>query len=84
MSGEGRTRHGKGRGVGRDDVSIVPYGVHNKKSVGADDPARPFDIRRIFTKMSFRGAKRRGNPFPVWQMCGAEGIRIAVSLRSSQ
>ena len=64
MSGEGRTRHGKGRGVGRDDVSIVPYGVHNKKSVGADDPARPFDIRRIFTKMSFRGAKRRGNPFP--------------------
>ena len=36
--------------------------LQNMRRGGGSAP--PDDERRIFTKMSFRGAKRRGNPFP--------------------
>ena len=61
-------------------VGSGKWKVESENGGGTGDPARPFFERGAFSKMSFRGAKRRGNPYsPYNKRCGAWVLRIATA-----
>ena len=80
---------------GRDDVGIVPYGV-GKMSVGRGQCAPPLGMQSVSAAAhmgaALQGITGRGRriergrtlPLRIGRRCGAKGVRIATSLRSSQ